>query len=306
MAYSLDVRFEPLHELINSLHTYICRKSHKKIDLTPSWAKEIRRKLSPGLAALLDETEVDADWRCTYLLVHLCPDGRDAEAFLSWLEGLTPGGMYELMSPYTNQFPENMGAYRSKTLKLFSMWNEEYFRHQDPAILELLSREAKSLQAQLPDSDAVEFVDRTTNGLMFRPLQGLEQVILIPQYHFQPVNVIYHFGRVTLCHYAARVRLEDDGFISPHDYRVLRSLGEKSRLKILQYLHQGPRSYTEIVRHLKLSKGITHDHIFKLRSAGLIHAHFEGENLTEYSLRSKAITGIQGRLMEYISANSEQ
>lgn len=300
MTYSLDVRFEPLHELLNSIHTYICRKSYKKIDLTPSWPKDIRQRLTPKLAALLDDTEVDGDWRCAYLLVHLCPDGSSAEAFLTWLESLTAGNLYELMSSYINQFPENMGAFRSKLLALFSLWNEEYFRHADPAILEALTKEARTIQAQLPAADAPEFVDRTTNGLLFKPIPGLEKLILIPQYHFQPVNVINHFGRVVLCHYAARIYFGDDGFISPHDYRVLRSLGEKSRLKILQYLYHGPRSYTEIVRHLNLSKGITHDHIFKLRSAGLIHAHFEGENLTEYSLRPQAIHLMQERVLEYI------
>lgn len=300
MIYSLDVRFEPLHELINSLHTYICRKSYKKIDLTPSWAKETRQRLTPRLAALLDETQVDDDWMCAYLLVHLCPNGINAEAFLSWLESLTPGDLYELMSQYTQQFPENMAGFRSKILLLFSLWNDEYFRHIDPAILRVLDQEAQALKAGLPSDSPQEFVDRTTNGLLFKPVKGLELLVLIPQYHFQPINVINYFGKVTLCHYAARIYFGEDGFMSPHDYRVLRSLGEKSRLKILQFLHQGPRSYTEIVRHLKLSKGITHDHIFKLRSAGLIHAHVEGENVTEYSLRLEALQHMHDRVLEYI------
>jgi DNA-binding transcriptional ArsR family regulator len=97
------------------------------------------------------------------------------------------------------------------------------------------------------------------------------------------------------------VDLSEGDFLSAHDYRILRSLGEKSRLKILRYLHQGPRTFIEIHRHLKLSKGITHDHITKLRSAGLIHAHFEGENLTVYSLRAGTLDRLQHVIMDYIT-----
>ena len=58
----------------------------------------------------------------------------------------------------------------------------------------------------------------------------------------------------------------------------------------MRYLYQGPRSFIEIVRHLKLSKGITHDHLSKLRGAGLVYAHFEGESLVEYTLRPRALS----------------
>ncbi|MEI0737131.1 hypothetical protein VQ056_11445 [Paenibacillus sp. JTLBN-2024] len=51
---------------------------------------------------------------------------------------------------------------------------------------------------------------------------------------------------------------------------------------------------------MKLSKGITHDHISKLRSAGVLYAHFEGENLTEYSLRRRALDQLQERIYRYI------
>ena len=85
-----------------------------------------------------------------------------------------------------------------------------------------------------------------------------------------------------------------------HSLRVIRSLGERNRLRILRYLQHGPRSFIEIVRHLELSKGITHDHISKLRGAGLVYAHLEGENLVEYTLRRRALEQVQQLLDEYI------
>lgn len=298
--YRLDVRFEPLHELINSLHTYICRKSYKKIDLTSSWAKETRQRLTPDFATLLSETEVDGDWKLTYLLVHLCPGGKTAEDFLAWLEGLTPGDLYELLSAYGNHFPADMGSFRSRNLSIFSQWNEQYFKHIDPAILESLRKEEQSRNKPLSSMKPEDFIDQTTNGLQFKPMDGLERLIFVPQYHFQPINIVYYFGKFTFCHYSSRIYFGSEEALPTHEYRIIRSLAEMSRLKILRYLHNGPRSFIEIVRHLKLSKGITHDHISKLRSAGLIRAHFEGETLTAYSLRLEALQQMQDKLIDYI------
>ncbi|WP_246042173.1 ArsR/SmtB family transcription factor [Cohnella pontilimi] len=301
MGYVVDVKFEPPNELLSSLHAYICKKSYKKIDLTESWAEQTRGRLTASLAGLLDQTEADGDWKTTHLLVQLCPNKAAPEDFAAWLDGLTTGDLYDLIAEYGNQFPENMGHYRSKTLSIFSGWHQQYFQHTDPAILDALRREEHNRTKELPHEDQTEsFIDETTNGLVFHPMPGLERIILIPSYHFQPINRVFHYGKMTVCYYSARIDLSGEDFLSAHDYRMIRSLGEKSRLKILRYLHQGPRSFIEIVRHLELSKGITHDHISKLRSAGLIRAHFAGETLTVYSLRPGALELMQKKLLEYI------
>ncbi|WP_068617591.1 ArsR/SmtB family transcription factor [Paenibacillus tuaregi] len=302
MAFRLDVQFEPVHELINSLHAYICRSSYKKTDLSSAWAEAARMKLTPEFATALSEMAIDADWKLTFLLVHLCPDKSDVRGFLKWLESLSPGDMYEKIAEYSSYFPDNMSSFRARTLRVFEEWNHAYFSSINPDILISLQEEKRRRLEQLPSLSTEQFVDTTTNGLVFKPIQGLEEVILIPQYHFQPINVINYYGRLTLCCYSARVYFpENKDVMNPQNYRMLRSIGEKSRLKILRYLHQGPRSFIEIVRHMKLSKGITHDHISNLRRAGLIYAHFEGETLTEYSLRPGALEEIQKNLLEYIS-----
>ncbi|WP_258171443.1 transcriptional regulator [Paenibacillus sp. R14(2021)] len=299
LAYSLDVRFKPLFEVMGSLHAYICRKSHKKLDLSPSWAQQVQQRITPELSDLLDGIGIDGDWKLTYLLVHLCP-GEDAADFVEWLKGMAAGDLYELMSPYSNLFPAHMGDFRDRTVRLFQQWNEQYMQHVDPEIIERLHVEAMKRKQALPASDPFAFVDETTNGLQFAPMNELKQIILMPQYHFQPINVVSYFGKVTLCHYAARIYLGDEDFLTPHEYRMIRSVAEKSRLKILKYLRQGPRSFIEIVRHMELSKGITHDHISKLRNAGLLTAHFEGETLTAYSLRTGALEQIHSKIMGYI------
>ncbi|MBM6998296.1 winged helix-turn-helix transcriptional regulator [Paenibacillus sp. DXFW5] len=300
MDYRVDIAFEPRYELLSSLHTMICRKSHKKIDLAPAWVKDTLKQVTPDLGSVLGDMEVDGDWKTTYLLSYLSPEGSSSEEFLAWLEAKTPGDLYELMAEYTQQFPKDMGQFRSRTLKVLTDWHDQYFRKLEPGVIGALRSEAEERKAELAIVEPASFIERTTNGLTFMPKEGLEKLLLIPQYHFQPMNVIYHFGKITICHYSARIYLGGETDFPPHEYRMIRALAEQSRLKILRYLSGGPRTFTEIVRHLKLSKGITHDHVSKLRSGGFLRAHFDGETVSEYSLRPEMLDVIHRKLVDYI------
>lgn len=305
MDYRVDIEFKPKYELINSLHAYICRKSHKKLVLAPGWMKETGKRLTSEFASQLDQMQVDSDWKFMHLLIYLCKDEVRAEDFLAWLEAKSTGDLYELMADYSRQFPEDMAEFREKALNIFSKWNEQYFMHADIPILQSLQAEADVRKEEMARASVETFVDRTTNGLAFHSKEGLEQLVLVPQYHFQPMNVIYNYGKLTLCHYSARIYDDHPSSFPLHEYHMIRALAEQSRLKILQYLHEGTRSFTEIVRYMKLSKGITHDHISKLRIGGFIRAHVDGETITGYSLRPEMLDYLHGKLKEFVFASME-
>ncbi|WP_246311084.1 ArsR/SmtB family transcription factor [Paenibacillus xylanilyticus] len=300
MSYCIEVGFTPVFEFMASLHTYICRKSHKKIDLSPSWAQETEEKLSSELVDVLKDMKVDDDWKWMYLLVCLRTEAEQPESFIDWFRQLAEEELENIFARYSFPYPDDLSAYRSKMLYVLTEWNRQYFRLVDQSVLQDLQQEAQHRSNQLNFFPQEEVLDDATNGLMFRPINGLERVLLVPQFHFQPLNVILSFGDTIVCHYASRIYTGDQEYIPTHHLRVIRSLGEKNRLKILRYLTQGPRSFIEIVRHLKLSKGITHDHLSKLRGAGLVYAHFEGESLVEYTLRPRALEQILPNVLKYL------
>lgn len=301
MHYEVGLEFHPIYELMASIHTFICKKSNKKMDLGTAWATEAAAGLSPQLLSALEQAELDQDWKLLNLLLYLCPDKSTAEAVLGWLEGLSVGEMYETLSGYVSVFPAQMDAFRSRMLFLLAEWNRQYFSSCNPAVLDKLKEHAAERIQNLDRADISDFVDQTTNGFVFVPGAGLRKLVLIPHFHFQPVNIIYNFGHLTLCHYAARITVDDEE-ISPSMYKALRSLGEKSRLKILKSLGPERRTFSEIVRSAGISKGIVHDHIFSLRCAGLLHAYIEGENVTSYSLRLEGVHQMNALLLQYLES----
>ncbi|GGH09281.1 winged helix-turn-helix domain-containing protein [Paenibacillus segetis] len=302
MAYQVEVEFHPIHELMNSVHTFLCKKSYKKIELGPIWVKETESKLNTKLLARLEETELNNDWKMIYLLIHLCPNKESIESVLGWIEGLSVGEIYEAFSGYMKTIPSNINDYRKRIVELLSEWNHQYFSRCNPAIMDALQKHAEDKKSELARSltNTSEFVNTTTNGFNFVPVEDLEKVVLVPQYHFQPANIVYAYGKLTLCQYSARISLGAEHDISPYMYRTIRSLGEKSRLKILQSLHSERKTFTEIVRNVGISKGIVHDHIFNLRCSGLLHAYIEGENVTSYSLRLEGITTMNQEILDYL------
>lgn len=301
MAYQISVTFKPKYEFICSLHAYLCKKSHKKLDLTPSWAQAVNKQLPPPCIKLLDTMDINAEWKLTYSLILLSRSCDTPEQVISWLEDLPTGNLYEILAPYTKHIPADLASFQHKMIQVFRQWNDYYYKNCDQQpIHNELSAHAQERACSLTQTPYETFIDDTTSGLMFSQVEEIETLLLIPQYHFQPVNVIYQYGKLLFCHYSSRLDLNQGAFMSAHHYRMIRSIAEKSRLKILRFLHSGPKSFIEIVRELNLSKGITHDHVSKLRFAGLIYAHFEGETLTTYSLRMKGLEQMQRQIINYI------
>ncbi len=306
IPYTIELQFNPLYECLNSLHTYICRPSYKKIDLDPSWAKSIEEQLPAEFAERLAQTGIDAEWRLIVLLVYCCPE-ETPEQFVQWIEQMSIEQLEQLIAQHTSLPTVSIARLRSRILILFQQWNQYYFSQIDPQIVQGLQKESQDRQNMLKQSNDLSiFVDEVTHGIVFEPQAECKHLILVPHYHFKPLNIIYAYNSFMICHYPASLHLGDSSELPPYEYRVLRALAEQSRLKILKYLYAGPRSFIEIVRYLGLSKGITHDHVTKLRSAGLLHAHIQGETLTVYSLRTQAIQDLPYMLMNFIEHNDSQ
>ena len=303
MTYQLEISFKPVYELVISMHTFLCKSWYKKIDLGMEWPQKVQASLSPEFADQLEKIDTGLEWKLLQLLAYVSPNNDKVDDFLLWLKSLSLGQLYETLSPYIQTFPEDFRAVRDRLHDVLAEWNQVYFKHVDQSTISRLQSAVENISA-LDGMNAYEQAAQLTNGFCFEPVNGLEKLVLIPQFHFQPGNIVFSFGSLTICYYAARIEpSSDEDDPSLQLYRLLRSLSEKSRLRILRFLRDEPRSFIEVVRHLGISKGITHDHISNLRSAGLLNAHIVGESISAYSLRVERIRQIESELLDYLGIN---
>lgn len=64
--------------------------------------------------------------------------------------------------------------------------------------------------------------------------------------------------------------------------RILKSLGDTSRLKIVQLLLQGECSVSDVVRSLKMPQPQASHHLAILRGCGLVHTRREGNKVINF------------------------
>jgi len=320
-GYRVEVDWAPAFELVVSLAAYSQSRIHKALDLGPRWATRVRRLIGPELAdrikGLSDAGRPGESFLNPDLLVWKCPAARDVEGFLAWLGGLTAGEVYELVAPH---LPEgspalrDLGEAKDQTVRLLEAWNERYFRQVDPALLERLAAEARTLgerparSASAADRSAfaVDLVEEMTGGVRFENAPACRLVVLSPQHHFSPLNCFGPYRDMVIISYPADVLAAPPGEPPAGLVRLAQAVGDPSRLRILRFVSEGPeKSFTDIVRFSGLAKSTVHHHLLVLRSAGLLHVHTSllmgppgaGDR---YSFRPTALDSLRQSLSEYL------
>lgn len=303
MQYRVSVDFAPAHELVLSLDAFFYTPS-KNLDLGAAWVQKVRAQFD-----MADDWENKLDPGLLTFLVQHCPGERTAESFLQWLANLTPGRLYELIAPNVppaaSDLLRDLGARQSYYLRVLTAWNEAYFRHLDPAILEQLKAEAAWRAERVRNQAPEEAVDEAATGIVMES-DLIDEVLLVPQCHYRPLIRSAKSGSVLICGYPVEAP-RAPGVPSPQLLRVTRALGDESRMRILRFLAGGPaRTFTDVLHFSGLSKNTVHYHLLALRSAGLVRVHLTGEcTIDRYSARRATVEGLSARLLEYLDEQPE-
>lgn len=305
MSYQVEFSYSPINELINSFFTYTCKTTLRRSDREKAWSKEVGEKLDHNFAFMLKEDEFVPKMSklgFVHFLVQSCPNHQDVSGFISWLEGLSGGDIYEILTPYMKQFPYDLNLVRDKFVYYLQGWNESYFQHVDQGILERLQAEFENRQQLVKEElNLPFFIEEVTNGLYFEEEENLKKVILTPQFHASPGNWLYPFDGVTLCHYAFDAQYQHNSEEPPAILKEgAKALSDLNRLKILRLLRNESKSFIEVVRHLDIAKSTAYEHTIVLRAAGLVRSHVVGDTAVSYSLRKEGFSRLKEEISEWI------
>lgn len=302
--YRIDIDWCPPYELLVSLEAYLSGVERKTLELGPGWIKQVRGSLPSDLLDLMQKTQGKDLGGALDLLVEQCPGARDVETYLGWLADLSLGEMYERLMPNLEggavRLPRLLRDAMDQNVRLLTLWNDAYFRHIDPAILDGLEASAAATRSRLGTTLPEDLVEEATGGWRYTPSAPPERLLLIPQYHFRPWNVFARPGPTLIVRYPADVLPAVSGEPAAELLRSVRALSDESRLKILRYLAGTPRSFTEIAGFTGLAKSTVNHHMMALRSSGLVRVHDDG-TATTYSLRPNAVEVVGSRLHDYLN-----
>lgn len=294
--YTVEIDFTEVNELITSLYTYLCKSSHKRIDLGVGWVKMVKQQLSSNFQNKLEGKDV---WMPLQLLA-IQHKEMDTHSFLKWLDEVSTGELFEQLSPWMSAIPNDLNEKRKEMVDLLSEWENQYFKNFNTEILERLKRESERRKKEINRFDPIEFGMHVTNGVIFKPVEGLKRVMFIPHYHSQPSHLFHFFGETLLCHYSPNIYPSASDDPSMELMLVTKALSDKSRLKILKFLATHPATFIEVYRHMDLAKSTVHDHLISLRAAGLINVEIAGETLGKYSFRRESTSTLLANLEGYL------
>lgn len=302
MSYQITVDWSPAYELVVSLGAYFS-KSPRTLELGLDWAQRVKAQGGEALAALEPPPHIHwldvAIWRS--------PGSRDVPGFLGWLGDCPIGLLYTLFAPYALDdlapLPPDLEAVRAAWVRALTVWNELYFRHLDPTILDGLAAEAAARREEAARLTPQEVVERATGGILFAAPPEITRVLLVPQYHSRPLNLYWSLqGWRTFLYPTDALPLAPD--MPPLALqRLTRALDDENRLRILRLLASGQHSFTAIAQEISLAKSTIHHHMVVLRAAGLVRLQDTGSGPESYTLRPSALPELNRLLSAYFTAS---
>jgi len=229
-------------------------------------------------------------------------------AFLQWLDGLSVGDIYACIAPFVQTgaawLPRDLGALRDRVGPLLAAWDDQYFRHLDPAILAGLAADAAARRASLDTAAPDTVVEAATSGVYLEPVPNLDRVLLIPQYHYRPWNLTFAYYRARLFHYATDALPPGPDEPPPALRRTTHALADDTRLRLLRFLATGPQSFSAIVAWAGIPKSTVHYHLVALRAAGLVRIHDRSRGNDTFSLRVSALATLNDRLLSFLGVTA--
>jgi DNA-binding transcriptional ArsR family regulator len=302
MSYQVVFEFSPLYELVNSLELFLSKKSFKNVELGVEWVHDVQAKLDTHHIDFGNPKELPC-FDYLYLLIWQSPEKENVEAFIKWLGSLQPGSLYEkLFSFESESLPSDLTRIRDQYIELIQKWNNAYFSHIDQDIIDLLRESVMESEAKAAITEnTVLLVEKISGGLKVEAYAGLQQIIMTPTYHTNPLITTRKFKNMAHVLYPIDMPEIDPNQPSKKLVRLTKALADEIRLRIIKLLVDGPKTFTEILQHFSVSKSTVHHHVMLLRTAGLISSYHTNECCTEtFIYRPMGMNELTDHFQDYL------
>lgn len=290
MSYSVKVDHSPAYELVNSLYAFIYYKKLKPLDIKDEWIAKVKASIPKKFIAEFEDERWEVLHRIV-LLITQCPKKDSVTDFLDWLEKVSPGEIFERLSPWVEAIPANIGEIRDKTLELLRLWNEYYFQYLPSDILSQLQADAALKAKRAQELSPIDLIEEVTNGIRVEPVDELTQVYVIPQYHCKPSVIHDYFKGMATYLYPIAPQLSEKEIAYQNIIRLSQALSDENRLKVLEFISRGPCNLIELHKNMGLAKSTVHHHATALAKAGIVRRHYMGSTTVAfYSVRPSFIS----------------
>ena len=175
----------------------------------------------------------------------------------------------------------------------------ENYESIEPEWSDLLAKSAAEASQVAARGDVRALVQRVTRGIVYTGDVGIAEVLVVPSLVNRPFTVIVDHDATKIFCYAASYRPAKEESPDARLVGVYRALGDETRLRILRRLARGPLTVGLLSVDLDLAKSTIHQHLFSLRSAGLVRLDLK----SGYELSSN-LPDLTGLLRDFIGGTA--
>ncbi|GAC1400052.1 MAG: hypothetical protein NVSMB52_13650 [Chloroflexota bacterium] len=176
------------------------------------------------------------------------------------------------------------GTTQHRYVALLREYHERWFARDYPATVPLLEQRVKAGRRWVSKLPAKELIARVTGGFtLLSP--AARSVTLIPSYYAAPFVFVVRDGQDVVLVYGARPpKVRGAADVDIQTLRVLRSLADETRLRILHMLIERPLYGQQIAERLGLTHPTVSHHMAQLRIAGLTRTELAQDGSKTYSV----------------------
>lgn len=159
---------------------------------------------------------------------------------------------------------------RQRFMDLVRVHHDGWFQSHYSDILPLLHQRAKQTRRSIGKLPVRELIARSTGGFTLQS-SAARSATLIPSYYLSPFVFVVREGRDTVMVYGARPFQAEGAWaaVDGQSIKVLKALGDETRLRILQMLAHRPMYGQQLADALGVSHPTVSHHMAQLRIAGL-------------------------------------
>ncbi|MEA3326092.1 MAG: metalloregulator ArsR/SmtB family transcription factor [Chloroflexota bacterium] len=246
----------------------------------------------------------------------------DAE-FLSSLAGkqrLTASMAEQIRQTYTNpqqvtkervraafEAWSDQSSFGDKFVQALKSFTKSFFNEEETRIIPAQSKALNEAQILAAGTDILSLLEKLSAGVRMDWITGISNLILAPSFWGAPFVFFDKLDEETgIILFGSRPKGMTlvPGDLVPEDLlNALKALADPTRLRILRYLLEGPRSPSELAKILRLRPPTVVHHLYNLRLAGLVLVTVSPRAERRYAVRMDGINSTVKHLNAFLSGD---
>ncbi len=196
-------------------------------------------------------------------------------------------------------------AFGEALTEALNAYVDNFFKEEETRIIPAQEHALKDVQKRLEKEDLLTLLEEVSSGVRMDWVTGVESLILAPSFWGAPFVFFDSQDKETgIILFGGRPKGTAlvPGELVPEDLvNALKAMADPTRLRILRYLQEAPRTPSELAKILRLRPPTVIHHLNNLRLAGLVLVTVSPEAERRYAIRTEGLENTIANFQEFLT-----